>query len=135
MGRACAEENERMSKMGGELRRQCPRVNEVSSGIAQLVKPLAEQLSALGEQMKEVHSEMLPMKKEGKHPRNKSKCEACTQNEINSADIASNAEKMGMCPEIVKDRSSRQTRQTKRGCCGETASSLSKTNVAHFKKK
>ena len=82
MGRACAEENERMSKMGGESRRQCPRVNEVSSGIEQLVKPLAEQLSALGEQMKEVQSQMLAMKKEGKPSRNKSKCEACTQNEV-----------------------------------------------------
>ena len=82
MGRACAEENERMSKMGGESRRQCPRVNEVSSGIEQLVKPLAEQLSALGEQMKEVQSQMLAMKKERKPSRNKSKCKACTQNEV-----------------------------------------------------
>ena len=101
----------------------------MSSGIEQLVKPLAEKFSALGEQMKEVQSQMLAMTKEGKPSRNKSKCEACTQNEINSADIASNAEKMAICPEIVKDR---RSSQTKRGCCGETASSLRKTNVSRM---
>lgn len=75
MGRVCAEENERISKMNTNWRKEAPKVQEVSTGM----KDLAEQLKSLGEQMKEVKAEMVSMKKDGKPSWKKSKCDACSQ--------------------------------------------------------
>jgi len=74
MGRVCAEENERISKMNSNWRRETPKVQEVSTGM----KDLAEQLKTLGEQMKEVKAEMVSMKRDGKPSWKKSKCDACS---------------------------------------------------------
>ena len=69
MRKASAEECERRSKMYTDEpvydRRDTRQVHvqEVSSGLEQMVQPLAEQIAAMGEQMRELKTELVEIKR------------------------------------------------------------------------
>lgn len=57
MTKASAEENERNSKLTSDAK--TVRIQEVSSGLDKLVQPLADQITAMGLQMKEMQNELV----------------------------------------------------------------------------
>ena len=78
IAKACSEQKERLSKIAPTEQRRFSRVNEVTTGFEELVKPLTETMTAISNQMKDMQSRFENLERSGKSSWKRNKCQKCS---------------------------------------------------------